>query len=55
MVYNQLITSGLHDQASLVINVIGLGVILSELIGPILVRQGLIRSGEVRDQKEMFS
>jgi Kef-type K+ transport system membrane component KefB len=50
MVFNQFITLGLYDQASLVINVVGLGVILSELIGPILVRKGLIRSGECFDE-----
>ena len=50
MVFNQLIALGLQDQASLVINVVGVGVILSELVGPVLVRKGLIRSGEGEDQ-----
>ena len=51
LIFNQFITLGLFDQASLVINVVGLGVILSELIGPILVRKGLIRSGECSDDE----
>ncbi len=52
MVFNQLTTLGLQDQASLVINVVGMGVILSELVGPVLVRKGLIRSGEGEFQNE---
>jgi Kef-type K+ transport system membrane component KefB len=53
LVFNQLMTLGMYDHASLVINVVGLGVILSELIGPILVRKGLIRSGEVKSRDEI--
>ena len=53
LVFNQLMTLGMYDHASLVINVVGLGVILSELIGPILVRKGLIRSGEVKSRVEV--
>ena len=52
MVFNQLMALGMNDQASLIINVVGLGVILSELVGPILVRKGLIRSGDVKEQNE---
>lgn len=52
MVFNHFMTLGMYDQASLIINVVGLGVILSELVGPILVRIGLIRSGDVKDQNE---
>jgi len=55
MVFNQFMALGMNDHASLIINVVGLGVILSELGGPILVRKGLIRSGEVKDQNEMYS
>ena len=55
MVFNQFIELGLQNQATLIINVVGLGVILSELAGPILVRQGLHRSGEVECETELFS
>jgi hypothetical protein len=53
LVFNQLLALDMYDQASLVINVIGLGVILSELIGPILVRKGLFRSGEGKSCDEI--
>ncbi len=54
MVFNQFMSLGMNNQGSLIINVVGLGVILSELGGPILVRKGLIRSGEVKNQNERY-
>jgi len=46
LVYNELSAIGMTSEATLVINVTGIAVILAELIGPLLVKKAVFRSGE---------
>ena len=51
-VKNNLPVSLLGDssEAFFVLNIVGVSVILSEIFGPLLLKQGLLRSGEGRRQ-----
>lgn len=44
LAYNQLITLNLQEEATSIITIIGVGVIISELIGPLLLRFGIIKT-----------
>ena len=46
--FQRLTDLGLPHYASLIISVVGVSVILSELFGPFLLKQGLMRSGEAK-------
>lgn len=46
LAFEKLSALGLSDQASFVINIVGVSVILSEIFGPFLLKFALVRSGE---------
>lgn len=44
LAFNQLLTLGLQEEASLIITVVAFGVILSEFVGPLMLRFGIVQS-----------
>lgn len=51
LAFNELLNFGMQDEAELIINVIGVSVIIAEIIGPLLVKFAIIRSGEAQITK----
>lgn len=48
LAFNELVKNNMLHEAELVINIVGVSVILAEIIGPILVKYAIIRSGEAQ-------
>lgn len=50
LAFQKLSVLGDSNEAFFVLNIVGISVILSEIFGPLLLKQGLLRSGEGRRQ-----